>query len=66
MLVHQSHTETKKGKEKAVTSKSKHDEHCRERETKRETGSVCIYVSKREREKALQDDCAQCKHEMGD
>lgn len=51
MLVHQSHTETKKkGKEKAVTSKSKHDEQCRERETKRETGSVCIYVSERERE----------------
>lgn len=51
MLVHQSHTETKKkGKEKAVTSKSKHDEQCRERGTERETGSVCIYVSERERE----------------
>lgn len=50
MLVHQSHTETKKGKEKAVTSKSKHDEQCKERETKRETGSVCIYVSESERE----------------
>ncbi len=52
MLVHQSHAETKKGKEKAVTSKWKHDEQCTERErgTKRQTGSVCVCVCVRERE----------------
>lgn len=43
MLVHQSHTETKKEKEKTVTSKSKHDEQCRGRETNQRQ-EVCVYV----------------------
>lgn len=48
MLVHQSHKETKKGKEKAVTSKTRHDEQCtvrkreREIEKPRERQEVCV------------------------
>ena len=65
MLVHQSHTETKKGKEKAVTSKWKHDEQCteseRERERERERQEVCVSVCvcvcvcvcQRERERSM-------------
>lgn len=58
MLVHQRHTETKKGKEKAVTSKTKHDEQRAvrktESETKRATGSVCVCVRERETERGTE------------